>query len=373
MPNALPTTPTPRPGSTREVEPRFPIEERGWSRRSILAGVVGTLLFHALFFLAIPASYLDLGLDSEEQPEEFDIQLVDPDEEDEAPEPQFVETNRAAPDNVPDDTTNFSARNQQAANETVPETLSPDRTPARDGEEETPFDKIISGELTEPEPPPPPPQPPAEEPTPETPVVEPVPPERQDPLPGFEEDRTEAEEGVGTSKADPSDNPQPVDEPVEGSDREAAQPQLPVFTSPLAAERSTVTPAPRPRLPRAMPGPVRRQQAGVSQTGAVAVNAKFSEYGDYLERMVEAVSQRWHTLNASGAYRESSTFVVVEFVLTRDGLIRNMVVRDSTSQARGILLCRTAVEQGQPYGAWTSDMVEVLGEEQTITFTFHYW
>ena len=38
----------------------------------------------------------------------------------------------------------------------------------------------------------------------------------------------------------------------------------------------------------------------------------------------------------------------------------------------GILLCRSAIEQGAPYGTWTEDMSGVLGESQTITFTFFY-
>ena len=358
---------TPRPDPEREALREFPIEDRRWNRESIFIGIVGTILLHLLFIFGVPSSYLDLGVRDEAEPEtEFDIKLVDPEEETEE-EPQFVETNQAAPENVPDETNNFSARNQQAANEELPEELSEDRTPAREGEDEVPFDKVFSGELTQPELT----TPPAEE-TPATPEqTDPSNPQRRDPLPGFEVDESESEEGTGSSIAESSPQPQPATEKVEGDEKASEDAELPVFKSPLSAERPS--PTPRPRLPRATPGPVRRQDVGVSQTGAIAVNAKFSEYGEYLERMVEAISQRWNALCASRSYRESSTHVLIEFKITRDGLIKDMETVENTSQALGVLLVTTAIREGQPYGPWPREMVEVLGEEQTIRFNFHYW
>ncbi|MGH8017319.1 MAG: hypothetical protein ACREIA_03375 [Opitutaceae bacterium] len=369
MPSGLYQPHTPRPDPKRGAPREFPIEEERWNRHSILAGLIGTILFHLLFFFSIPNSYLDLGLkEPADEVQEFDIQLVEPEEEEEEPEQQqFVETNQAAPENAPDETDNFSARDQQAANETEPEELSEDRTPAREGEDDVPFDKMLSGELTEPQvsPPPAPEQPAVQEQT------QPSAPQRQDPLPGFEEGRGESEEGTGSSIAEPTDNPQPDAEKVEGEDTPSEDTELPVFVSPLTG--SQPSPAPRPRLPRALPGPVRRQEAGVSQTGAIAVDAKFSEYGQYLERMIEAVSQRWTALCSSRAYRESSTHVVIEFKVTREGLIKDIATIENTSEALGVLLAQSAIEQGQPYGPWPQEMIDVLGENQTVTFSFHYW
>jgi hypothetical protein len=292
---------------------------------------------------------------------ELDFELVD-----EEPTPRFVETNQAAPDNIPDDTTDFSARNQQAAQPDRPEELSRDRTPAREGQEEVPFDKVFSGDLE--------PQvalTPSPEANPEQQQVEASTPQRRDPLPGFEQDEVKSDEGTGSSIADASPKPNPIQERVEGQESENQEAQMPAFTSPLSVERPV--PAPRPRLPRATPGPVKRQPVGVSQTGAIGVNARFSEFGEYMERVVEAVSQRWTALCASRSYRESSTNVVIEFKLTRDGMIKDMETVENTAQALGVLLARSAIEQGQSYGPWTKEMVDVLGEEQTITFSFHYW
>ncbi len=370
MPSGLYKPHTPRPDPKRDARREFPIEDERWNPRSILAGLVGTLLFHLLFFYGIPNSYLDLGLkEPVEEAEEFDIQLVDPEEEaEEEPEPRFIETNRAAPENAPDETDNISGRDQQAANETAPAELSEDRTPAREGEDDVPFDKIISGDLTPPELSPPPA--PVEEQPAEAEQTPPSAPQRQDPPPGFEEDRSE-EEGTGASIAESTEDPVPGPEKIEGEDEPSEDTELPVFVSPLSGARPS--PAPRPRLPRALPGPVRRQETGVSQTGAIAVDAKFSEYGQYLERMIEAVSQRWTALCNSRAYRENSTHVVIEFKVTREGLIRDIATIENTTQALGVLLAQSAIEQGQPYGPWSREMIDTLGEEQTVTFSFHYW
>ena len=72
----------------------------------------------------------------------------------------------------------------------------------------------------------------------------------------------------------------------------------------------------------------------------LGVNAKFSQYGEYLERMVEAVSQRWNALCASRSYSESSTHVVIEFKVTREGLIKDIATIENTSQALGVLLAQ---------------------------------
>jgi hypothetical protein len=63
---------------------------------------------------------------------------------------------------------------------------------------------------------------------------------------------------------------------------------------------------------------------------------------------------------------------VLRFSVTRDGMIKDLETTESSSQALGALLCRSAVEGGQSYGEWTKDMVSVLGEQQTVYFSFYY-
>ena len=335
--------------------------------RSTTAGIIGTVLFHLLFVFSLPRSYLIVDpSEVKAKFEEFDIEIItEPEEE----EPHYAETNPQSPENEPDETNNFSARSQQAANEELPEELSPDRTPATEGDD-LPSTKIISGDLN-----PPLPvfshqemQQPSDA---SIPTTTPSNPERVDPLPGFEDDVIVTDEGTGMAEAEEVENPNIVDEPVEGVEADTNDPDPFALPSPQEAQRPT--PQPRPILPRAPPGPVRTQRAGVSQTGQVGYDAKFSEFGDYIERVVEAVTQRWHALASARSYRETSTFVRLEFELSQDGSVSELYVTETTAKALGILLCRSAIEQGAPFGPWTEEMIGVLGEEQTITFTFHYW
>jgi hypothetical protein len=196
-------------------------------------------------------------------------------------------------------------------------------------------------------------------------------PQEQTPLPGIEEEENLSEEGVGASLAEDSTNPSPVVEPIEGREEPSEDTEVVGFTAPSDPRRST--PAPRPRLERALPGPVKQQDAGVSQTGYIGVNANFSQFGEYMERMVEAVSQHWDNNCRLAAYSGSGSNVVVEFRLTRDGRIRDLKTKQSTASGLGEQLVKSAIEAGEPYGPWTEDMVQVLGDDETITFRFRYW
>ncbi|RKX28186.1 MAG: hypothetical protein DRP71_17645 [Verrucomicrobia bacterium] len=346
--------------------PTFPLRERRRHGRSITVGIIGTILFHLLFVFSLPSSYFLLDPSEGEKPyRQFDIEIISEPEEE---EPRYVETNPNAADNEPDNADNFSARNQQAANEEAPDDLSPDRTPATEGED-LPSNKIISGDLNPPVPSMAPPQ--EEEISQDSlPTTLPSNPEKIDPLPGFEDDVIVDDEGTGMTEAEESARPTEAEELVEGIEADTNDDR------PFAVESYEQTqrpvPQPRPRLPRSPPGPIRKQSSGVSATGAVAYDAKFSQFGDYMERMIEVVTQRWHALAESRSYREISSTVRLEFRLHEDGRVDELVTVDTNSRALGILLCRSAIEQGAPYSTWPQDMRDVLGESQTITFTFFY-
>src|SRR5882757_3589646 len=90
-------------------------------KRSVQIGLLGTILVHILVFLALwhwrgaPLQFV-----SSTPPKQFDINLTSDSFEQPAPKPppdRFVETNPDAPENEPDKTRNFAARNQQVAQE----------------------------------------------------------------------------------------------------------------------------------------------------------------------------------------------------------------------------------------------------------------
>ncbi len=343
-------------------------DPRRQSRASIAVGIAATVVVH-LLFVFLPSSLFTVETSvPPPAPETIQLELEPPEAVQVADdEPVFTQTNPDAPENKPDATNRVSARDQQAANEKVPEKLSADHAPAREGEDLR-TTAIVTGEQS----PQPPPETPPSEPSEPSPPVMVSPPQEQEPLPGTVEDKGDNPDGVGTSANEPSDSPKPVDEQTKGTDQPtpAQEPQVARPFSPPGNPRPA--PAPRPRVHQVPTTIVQRQVSGVSRLGAVAADAQFSKFGEYQERMIEVIDVRWNTLLASRAYGESGTHVVLAFSITSEGNIKNIEVLDTNAQQLGILLCRTAVEQGQSYGRWSEDMVRAFGDEKLFVVTFYY-
>lgn len=142
-------------------------------------------------------------------------------------------------------------------------------------------------------------------------------------------------------------------------------------------EESTDPNAPRPRPQidlRMSAGPLRHQAAAASSRGVVAIDSKFSEFGAYQQRMVEAISAQWYLLagQSRAVDSEYNTHVVLRFVMSDTGNVGSTEVVFTNASAAATLLCINAVESRSPFGPWNSDMKRVLGTSQTITFTFYY-
>lgn len=200
-----------------------------------------------------------------------------------------------------------------------------------------------------------------------------------------------AEPAIPTEPAVPLPVPQPVQVPeATPLPAEATQPPqpsaettqdmpLPAATPAQGSEDSPAidpsAPRPRPTLePRISAGPLRHQSVMANQRGLVAIDSRFSEFGAYQERMIEAISQQWYLLarQSKAIDSEYGTQVVLVFTMDDHGIISNTQVRFTNASAAATLLCINAVESRSPFGFWTADMKRVLGESQTVTFTFYY-
>ncbi|HEY8995162.1 MAG TPA: hypothetical protein VIM71_10905, partial [Lacunisphaera sp.] len=113
--------------------------EKDPSDRSILIGVIATVVFHVLLVVLSPKFAFDdfsgvhtgINIQSKQQGQSFDFQLSDPVQEEKPRNPfQYVETNPDAPANEPDKTDNFSNRNQQAAQAEAAKELDPLHRPS---------------------------------------------------------------------------------------------------------------------------------------------------------------------------------------------------------------------------------------------------
>jgi hypothetical protein len=346
--------------------------------RSTLVGVGGVVLFFLLWTIAWiidpPLFHYDPAAFARDQSaaRDFNIELSPETFAKQPPKPlpnKFVETNPEAPENTPDKTTNFGAQNQQVAQEKPTPDGKNDR-PALEGKKDFESNQIVSGSLTQPREQLPPAPQVVETPVAETPVTPPK--AERNPLPGEEKFEGENKEGVAGSIAKRLDNPQAVPEKQEGA--KTAQD----FDGP-----PSMMPAIDPRQPRPRPTITKQQQVrpaifaenklGTANIGPTAVDARWSNYGAYLQRMIDTVQIQWERIIIEQrANPINGSTVSVKFVMNSEGNIAKIVNVDSTANEIASRACISAITDRAPYGPWTDDMIAVLGEKQEMTFTFYY-
>ncbi|MFZ5496950.1 MAG: hypothetical protein ACOZE5_16650 [Verrucomicrobiota bacterium] len=352
------------------------------SDRSILIGIVGTLLFHVALVVLSPRFVFDefsgvhtgIHMNPASSGRTFDFELADtiPAPEEERPPFRFVETNSAAPENEPDKTENFSNRNQQSAQEVAALELDPLRRPSTKGEDVfKDSTAIVSGDMAPPQLAP-------------APTMEQAEQERQSraeqkarmeqvPLSGF--DKTEGDDpaGIATNIADskaPSTN---AARAVEGA-KDATDPDGGLVA--VTSQNATVQPKERPRLASTSlnrQSPLANRITGVTNLGITGIDARWSEYGEYINELIEIVQIQWYRLLAESrvaAPRGSS--VEITFKLNAQGETDIVKVVDEGAGRQAVFSCQHAIEARQPYRKWSEQMIAVLGEEQSLTFKFYH-
>lgn len=295
--------------------------------------------------------------------------------------PEFVEANPAVPENIPDPTTQESARNQQAAQE-KPDSLSDAPKPAVEGElEDSP--KIVDGSLEEENAMLLPPglyRQEAREETAEAAEVAVAPPP---PLPDFIQQKPVSLEGPGSTlketgtgrELSESSAPHVVYLNRTGQVAEVREEATSQEVAEAAAARGMPIPQARPKLHfKVPPGKRMKQAVRAGRMGVLAVEARYSEFGDYQQRMIEAVSEQWHLLgsrsNVTGANIQAR--VVLEFWIDQEGYVHDMEMVESSATRAAALICQDAVLSRAPYGEWPQAMKTVIGERLPMRFLFFY-
>ena len=131
---------------------------------------------------------------------------------------------------------------------------------------------------------------------------------------------------------------------------------------------------PRPRLAQVRPGILQERPVGVANAGQVAVDAHFSQFGDYLQELIDIVQIQWERiLTSSSMSPKPSSRVTINFRINSKGQIAEIIKVDGDAGEFGTNAALGAIREPAPYRAWTKEMVAVLGNEQVITFSFYYW
>ncbi len=192
----------------------------------------------------------------------------------------------------------------------------------------------------------------------------------QNPLSGAEKFQGENTAGLAANITKRLDSARDVPEKVDG-----------VKDAKAFEGATSLQPAIDPRKPRPQvvqtqqvrPAILTEQRIGTTNVGLTAIDAKFSQYGAYLQRMIDSVQIQWERiiLQMVGMPAGGST-VSVKFIMNDEGKITSIKTVESNASATGSRACVSAINDRSPYGPWTDDMKAVLGTQQEMTFTFFY-
>lgn len=349
-----------------------------------LVALLLTLLIHAGLFVFLPWRLEVPVSDPNTWRQEVRIVFEEtPERQDE----RFVEANPNVPTNPPDETNQFAARDQQAAQKEESDE-GPTDQPMIDGEMEN-ASKIVEAQQ---------PQPPA----PATPSGSPAQPQEAVPpaetappptptAPDFlarEPPPDESEEGIA-SHLEPDESEEEVDDPsqdrvvnaVTTPDARPDQPerqqqrQEQQQPAPMTAPGQP-SPRPRPRVDaQVLPGPVRSSIGRAPVLNITAVNARFSEFGDYLQQLYDAIGITWINLarRVEAVHGETSTKVLISFVINPEGkLVALRIEDDTTASNLATTICQDAVQSVFPFHPWTEEMVRTLDDTEELRVGFIY-
>jgi outer membrane biosynthesis protein TonB len=170
--------------------------------------------------------------------------------------------------------------------------------------------------------------------------------------------------------------PSPASAPTIAADVSQPQPPSPNAPTPQPVAAANVSPPmARTRVELQVPrGPIVVNTRNAGMGGLEAADARFSKYGEYLERMAEAIASAWDLScdKYSFTAQDINSEVEVVFSLNSKGEVTDLEVHQSSATQGATLLCVNAVQSRAPYGPWTKEMVAELGANQVIRFTFWY-
>lgn len=228
----------------------------------------------------------------------------------EAPARRFVETNTdLAPEAPPENTVNFAAQSQQAS-QLNPGLPSLDDMPTLEGENEI-WSKIVEGSLV-------------------------------------------AQEEIIEMANDYNEKPQ---QDVYG--------ELNLMRRPK--------PKPRPKLNPSYKGPLKKNDGAVSKFGSQAVNARFTEFGAYTQKMFESIGYQSQLLfeNYNATVGDLDSHIAISYSIDDNGSITTISVVSATASNLAIILVKDAILSQAPFGPWTDDMKAILNKEEKFLYCLH--
>lgn len=288
------------------------IDERAFKKKPLLIiCLIGllTLIFHCVLvysFNSLKLSQKTLVSKVKQSKQDYELVYYEP-------HPfNFVEVNfELDPESPPENTINFAARSQQAAQEN-PGLPSLEEIPTLQGEAEI-FSKIA----------------------PQTLISQEMIPEIADPLESSDLVEPELHNGLKL--------------------RERPKPKS------------------RPKLNSSQLGSFKKNEKAVSKYGITAVNARFTQFGEYIQKMHEAIiyQARLLFINSSLINVEFDVCISLFYTLDETGNVTNIGIESSTASNLANILCKDAILSQAPFGPWTDDMKAILNKEEKFHFDLY--
>ncbi|HKK17960.1 MAG TPA: hypothetical protein VJ952_04690 [Opitutales bacterium] len=338
-----------------------------------------TLLLHLSLLLLLPERMLPPQREAEKNEAViYEIDLVEPQEM------RYVEANPEAPENEPDRSDQYSFRAQQAADDNP--LADSANQPTVEGEAESM--KVVQGQLQQT-----PPIPPGVY----SPTAKPgegegtqggkqgaeaqpkAAPAQALPAPDFIRQKPVAEEGPGSSTEMAGEAQQVHEQP----DPDAP---IDVYRTPNQVQTQNQTgdgdggaaearpmPRERPRLaPELITGPLLKSESSASRRGKLAIDATFSEFGEYEQQFYAAIQTGWYQEIEFFQPIDTETRVHVRFRIKADGTVDKVEAVQTTASKIATVICETAISKRSPFRPWTEEMVRVFGQERWINVVFNY-
>jgi hypothetical protein len=350
-------------------------------RRPVTIGIICTILFHLFLLLGAPflpiekfgGDHSNLAAIAARKNKTFDFQLEPLPPTPPKPDPfKYVETNPDAPANEPDKTNNFSNRNQQSAQAVAAKEKDPENNPSTKGRDEIKdSNAVVSGDHSQPQ---------------QGAAVTPSSSQSQEqqqqaaqaraeqiPLEGQEKAEGKDPDGVATNKSQNQTQSNSAPQLIEGSKESKS-----IDGAQTASTTHTTRPQPkpRPRLTAARSTVLADRVPGTTNVGVLGQDARWSEYGDYLNELIETVDAEWHGIvDETSIHVKPGTRVSVTFRLNSKGEVTIQSVEKVPGDADQVVInqCESGISNRQPYRKWTEQMIAVLGQETTLTFAFYYY
>ena len=289
---------------------------------------------------------------------------------------KFVEANPNSQINPPDETTNFSFQDQQAAQPTPLITNKLEIFPKLEGEK-------LSSKVAQP--------------LQDSPLIKSL-PHKSESMETQREQEQVKENLTPITKAKNMQIPDKLDQnknfglkiedsEEEGNDRiinlsekqEHERIKLdPKQVTPLRSSRmNSLSVKPRPKLsPEILRGPVMKTFSSAPRAGIIAVECRLHPYGVYIQEMLRSIEDQWHHL-AHGSLSflqkdKMKTKISYRFTLKADGTITKLSILERVDRSLPAELCRQAIASRVPFGEWTQKMIDDFGQSDEITIHFNY-